>query len=105
MKHIIFIALAWIVLATNAQTITFDINDYKSIGVYDTWEESPFRTGKLEGNAKVIANHLNQTDPVLGKAPDSTAFIAGLQRSHYGSNTFGLRIDLNEPFRLTKKAR
>lgn len=105
MKHILFVALAWIVLAANAQTITFDTKDYKEIGVYDTWEQSPFRTGKLQGNAQVIANHLNQVDPILEKAPDSTAFIAGLQRSRYGSNTFGLRIDLNEPFRLTKKVR
>ena len=105
MKHILFIALAWIVLATNAQTISFDSLDYKSIGVYDTWEESPFRTGALEGNAKVIANHLNQIDPILEKAPNATANIVGLQRSHYGSNTFGLRVDLKTPFRLTKKAR
>ncbi len=105
MKHIFFIASAWIVLAANAQTITFDTEDYKSIGVYDIWEQSPFRTGILEGNAQVITNHLNQVDPVLEEAPNPTSSIAGLQRSRYGSNTFGLRIDLKEPFRLTKEVR
>ena len=105
MKRLLFIASAWIVLAANAQTISFDSTDYKAVGVYDTWEESPFRTGKLEGNAQVIKNHLNQVDPVLGSAPDSTANIVGVQRSRYGSNTFGVRIDLKEPFRLTKEKR
>ena len=51
-------------LAAMAQTITFDTQDaeYKSIGVYDTWEESPFRTGKMTGRTAVVNNHLNQVD-------------------------------------------
>ena len=45
-------ALMFFGLTAKAQTtITFDTEDYKAIGVYDKWEESPFRTGELEGNA------------------------------------------------------
>lgn len=34
--------------------------------VYDTWEQSPFRTGKLTGNCQVVGNFLNQEDEQLG---------------------------------------
>ena len=105
MKKIILLALILTGLTAAAQTITFDTNDYKAIGVYDTWAESPFRTNQLEGNAAVITNHLNQIDDVLGEAPNPSSNIVGLQRSRYGSNTYGLRVDLNEPFRLTKEPR
>lgn len=86
--------------AAQAQTITFDTQDYKSIGVFDTWEDSPFRTGELKGNCAVIPNFLTTPDET-GAVPDSTANILAVQRSRYGSNTFGARIDLNEPFELT----
>mgnify|MGYP003321034468 CR=1 FL=1 len=37
-------ALMFFGLTAQAQTtITFDSEDYKSISVYDTWAESPFR--------------------------------------------------------------
>ena len=50
-KNILFsAALMFLSLASSAQTtITFDSEDYKSISVYDKWEESPFRTGVLTG--------------------------------------------------------
>ena len=105
MKKIIFCALALIGINSSAQTITFDTDDYQSIGVYDTWEQSPFRTGKLTGNAQILKNHLNQVDNVLGEAPNPSENIVGLQRSRFGSNTFGVSITLKEPFRLTKTAR
>ena len=65
-------------------------DDYKSIGVYDTWELSPFRTGVLEGNVQVVANHLYAATGV-----NRTGHILGIQRSRFGSNTFGARVDLN----------
>ena len=72
MKYSKFIALAAFALpmVAFAQTeITFENQDYKSLGVYDTWEASPFRTGKLSGNYAVIDNHLQYVDEQLGVAP------------------------------------
>lgn len=89
-------------MAMTAQTnITFEEQDYKALGVYDTWEESPFRTGKLNGNYAVIDNHLTYVDEQLEAAPNDSKKILAIQRSRYGSNTFGVRIDLNETFELT----
>lgn len=66
--------------------------DYKNVGVYDTWELSPFRTGVLSGNVQVIENHLYSQNGV-----NRTGHILGIQRSRFGSNTFGARVDLNSP--------
>lgn len=90
-----------------AQTITFDTDeaDYKTIGIYDTWEESPFRTGELTGRTAIVGNHLNQVDDLLGEAPNPTSKMLAVQRSRFGSNTFGVRIDLKEPFDLTPTAK
>ena len=91
-------------LASSAQTtITFDSKDYKSITVYDKWEESPFRTGTLSGNAAVTANPDVSVDEVMGVAPNPTGNVLALQRSRFGSNTFGVRINLKEPIRMTKQ--
>lgn len=105
MKKHILLALMTMGLPMTAQNITFDTDDFKAISVYDAWEESPFRTNKLNGNVAVIGNHLNQVDEVLGQAPNETRNILALQRSRYGSNRFGVRVDLKEPFRLTKNRR
>ena len=104
-KNILFsAALMFLSLASSAQTtITFDSEDYKSITVYDKWEESPFRTGVLSGNAAVTANPDVAVDEVMGVAPNPTANVVALQRSRFGSNTFGVRIDLKEPIRMTKQ--
>ena len=97
-------ALMFFGLTAKAQTtITFDSDDYKKIGVYDTWEKSPFRTGALKGNAAVASNPSTEVDAVLGEAPNSTSKVVALQRSRYGSNTYGVRIDLKEPIRVTKQ--
>ena len=104
MKYSKFIALAAFALpmVAFAQTeVTFENQDYKSLGVYDTWEGSPFRTGKLSGNFAVIDNHLQYVDEQLGVAPNGSSKILAVQRSRYGSNTFGVRVDLNETFELT----
>lgn len=104
-KNILFsAALMFLSLTSSAQTtITFDSEDYKSISVYDKWEESPFRTGALKGNAAVTENPDVSVDEVLGVAPNSTGKVVALQRSRFGSNTFGVRIDLKEPIRMTKQ--
>ena len=104
-KNILFsAALMFLSLTTSAQTtITFDSEDYKSISVYDKWENSPFRTGVLSGNAAVTANPDVAVDEVMGVAPNATGNVLALQRSRFGSNTFGVRIDLKEPIRMTKQ--
>lgn len=104
-KNILFsAALMFLSLTSSAQTtITFDSEDYKSISVYDKWEESPFRKGILTGNAAVTENPDVSVDEVLGVAPNSTGKVVALQRSRFGSNTFGVRIDLKEPIRVTKQ--
>ena len=104
-KNILFsAALMFLSIASSAQTtITFDSNDYKSISVYDKWEESPFRTGVLSGNAAVTANPDTSVDEVMGVAPNETGKVLALQRSRFGSNTFGVKIDLKEPIRMTKQ--
>ena len=97
-------ALMFFGLTASAQTkITFDSNDYAKISIYDSWEKSPFRTGVLEGNAAVADNPNTEVDNILGAAPNSTGKVVALQRSRHGSNTFGVRIDLKEPIRVTKQ--
>lgn len=80
--------------------IDFENRDYKNIGIYDTWEASPFRTGELKGNYAVIDNHLQYTDEQLGQIPNPSGKILAIQRSRFGSNTFGVRVDLNDTFEL-----
>ena len=109
-KKYMSLAAVALPLTAAAQTIHFENDDYKAIGVYDTWENSPFRAQKgnaaqLEGNVAVIDNFLNTEDELLGYAPNTTEKILGVQRSRFGSNTFGVRIDLKEPFSLTDTMR
>ena len=93
-------------LTAGAQiAINFEAQDYKSLGVYDTWEASPFRTGQLQGNYAVVDNHLTAEEEMLGAAPNTSAKILAVQRSRFGSNTFGVRIDLNETFELTPQTK
>lgn len=98
-KYIGLCGLALLPIAVQAQTITFETEDYAGLGVYDTWEASPFRTGELSGNVAVVDNHLKSTD---GNNSDK---ILGMQRSRFGSNTFGVKIDLKETFELTPTQR
>lgn len=82
--------------------IDFESNSgYKSTGIYDVWEESPFRTGVLKGNLAVTANPDTEVNEMLGEAPNPSAKVLGAQRSRFGSNRFGVRIDLEETFELT----
>ena len=93
MKKLFAISLCLLPLAATAQSIGFETHDYKSLGVYDKWEHSPFRTGELEGNVAVTANPDKENNP--------SAKVLGFQRSRYASNIFGARIDLPEPFALS----
>ena len=104
-KNIFALAAVAMPLTAAAQSIHFEEQDYKKIGVYDTWEESPFRTGELKGNFGVIDNHLSAVSEELGVAPNDSKKILAIQRSRFGSNTFGVRIDLKETFELTTKTR
>lgn len=103
-KYIFSALLLAMGMTANAQTsITFDTEDYAKIGVYDTWVESPFRTGELAGNAGIADNPDTAVDDVLGEAPNPSAKVLAFQRSRHGSNAFGVRIDLKEPIRVTKQ--
>lgn len=96
-------------LAASAQTTDRKLCDFEtngaclSIGAYDTWESSPFRNGTLQGNVRVVSNHLTAPDPVRGFAPNPSKKILALQRSRFGSNTFGALVGLSEPFAQTKQ--
>ncbi len=100
-----YIGLASLVFALtiHAQTtISFeDAGQYKSIGVYDSWIESPFRTEELSGNVKVISNELTEVNPIIGTAPNPSSKILAFQRSRWGGNLFGARIDLKKPLLLS----
>lgn len=90
--------------AQNQTVCDFESADtYNKVGVYDTWADSPFRTGKLKGNAKVVDNHLTDIDVLLGYAPNTSKKILGVQRSRFGSNTFGALVELKEPLALKKQ--
>lgn len=91
-------------VATTAQKdlVLFDTKDYEAVGVYDAWENSPFRDGRLEGNAAIVDNpYTDIDDEFLGYAPNTSPKVLAVQRSRYGSNQFGARIDLTEPFALS----
>lgn len=85
-----------------AQNIDFEAQQWKALGVYDTWEQSPFRTKVLNGNAAVIDNPTKtEIDPIANQALNTSDKVLAVQRSRFGSNTFGARIDLPETFELT----
>ncbi len=91
-----------LLLVAQEVRISFDTEDFVSIGVYDCWEESPFRNGaqRLEGNVAVVDNCLQMRNNQTGLcSPDTVGNkMLAFQRSRYGSNVFGARVDLAEPF-------
>ena len=108
MKKNIILSAALVLfgLTTQAQTsITFDSEDYKAISVYDSWAESPFRaaTPTIDFDAAVVDNPDTNVDAIMGVAPNATDKVVKVRRSRFGSNTFGVRIDLKEPIRMTKQ--
>ena len=107
MKKLYLISAVTLALGMTAQAQTVNIDfeqdgQYRSLGVYDMWEESPFRKSVLAGNWGVCDNPDKSVDPVMQAPRNDSEKVIALQRSRFGSNAFGLRIDLNEPFRLTK---
>ncbi len=76
---------------------------YKSISMYDCWEQSPFRTGALRLIPRVVSNPDNREEEMIQGVPNDSENVAGAQRSRFGSNRFGLRVDLSEDnyFELT----
>ncbi len=103
-KYILLAALLSTAMTATAQTaISFDTEDYASIGVYDQWVESPFTLGALQGHAGVADNPSKEVDPVMGAAPNTTDKVVAVQRSRHAGNAFGVRIDLKEPLRVTKE--
>lgn len=99
LKHIIALALVVVPAMLSAQTfVSFEVEDFSGIGVYDSWEESPFRTGVLKGNTDVVENFLCDEDNPSSK-------ILAVQRSRYGSNTFGVSVRLKEAFELTPQVK
>lgn len=103
-KTALIILAALYAIAAAAQTkITFDSDDYAGIGVYDTWEQSPFRLGtpRLRGDVEVIANRLNADTAGVGNPSPK---VLALRRSRFGSNTFGARIWLKRPLPTSEKA-
>lgn len=74
---------------------------YKSVRAYDTCPTSPFNLSNLKGNVQVVENDLNAEDSELGFAPNGSNYILGVQRSRYGSNTFGALVELKEPLALS----
>lgn len=96
------LAMAFPLSAAAQTSIQFENTDYQRLGVYDSWEASPFRTGALQGNVAVVKNHLNAVDPMLEVAPNASGKVLAFQRSRFASNTFGARIDLKNTFELTK---
>lgn len=105
MKHTLYIIIAFLAAHLTAMAqkdlVLFDTKDYETIGVYDAWENSPFRDGRLEGNAAIVDNPYTDIDDFLGYAPNTSTKVLAVQRSRYGSNQFGARIDLTEPFALS----
>ena len=78
-KHYIALAALTLPLAASAQSNEIDFETtagYKSVGVFDTWENSPFRTGTLKGNVKVVNNPNQAADEWwrLGKSYQARVF-------------------------------
>ena len=95
---------------TEEVRIDFENQNYKALGVYDTWKKSPFRSQNkqaavLEGNVQVVSNIDKNYDEILKAIPNASDNVLGFQRSRFGSNTFGACIDLKQPFALTKETK
>ncbi len=103
-QYIAFAALTMPLAASAQSVIDFETDATKgaSVSVFDTWENSPFRTNKLNGNIKVIDNPFKVVDEITGNGNKSNKVLA-FQRSRFGSSTFGARVELSAPLALTQK--
>ena len=102
-KSIMAVALCALPLCVFAEVnIDFEsTKGYKALGVYDVWEQSPFRTGELHGNWAITPNPDRSVNEVTGEIPNDSEYVLGAQRSRFGSNRFGVRIDLEESFEIS----
>ncbi|MBQ0049263.1 MAG: hypothetical protein KBT12_03345 [Bacteroidales bacterium] len=105
-KYIIASAAAFMPFAAFAQedAVRIDFEDasqYKNISIYDSWEESPFRNDPSLGNFKVVENIYNQQDTITLDTPNPSEHVLGVERSIIGSNLFGVRVDLNQPYHIS----
>lgn len=98
-KHIFLFLFALGALPGFGQHIGFEHKDYRAIGVYDRWEQSPFRDGRLTGQAAVTAN------PDRAPGVNTSDSVVAFRRSRWASNVYGVRIDLTEPFALTPQGK
>ena len=103
-KYIVLSALAVVMPASAQTTIDFESTDgYSRLGVYDTWEESPFRTGAIASPERYVGVTKNPDaapNEETGIQANPSGKVLAIQRSRYGSNTFGARIDLADTLRL-----
>lgn len=96
LKNIMALTVAVLPVAASADVnIDFETVNYESVGVYDWWEASPFRSqngqpAQLNGNCKVVNNPFASEE----EAVNASEKVLGFQRSIYGSNMFGARINL-----------
>lgn len=89
--------------STTQNVIDFETENsgYTALGVYDLWEDSPFRTNKLEGIVQRVANPFKETDALAGET-NTSDYVLGFQRSRYASNAFGVRVTLSTPIALSQ---
>ena len=96
-------------LPASAQTIDFETGEgFSRLGVYDTWEQSPFRTGAIaspERYVGITSNPDTTLNEELGIQPNPSEKVLAVQRSRFGSNTFGARIDLADTLHMTSATR
>lgn len=85
-------------VAANAEAIDFETESgYTSVEMYDVWEQSPLRTGKITGNCAVIDNpYVDLVNVSTGLPANTSEKVLGAQRSRFGSNRYGVRINLAE---------
>lgn len=84
-------------------TINIDFENkkgYKNIRLYDVWTDSPFNTGELEGNWDLILNPFKTDTTIFGQYINDSENVLAAQRSRFGSNRFGICIDLEDTFPL-----
>ncbi|MGN1256940.1 MAG: hypothetical protein ACI4UA_07235 [Bacteroidaceae bacterium] len=83
-------------LPLRAQEINFEERSLPRVSVWDAWQESPFCSGLLTGNCQVVGNP-------FPSAGNPSKHVLGCQRSLYGSNLYGARVDLpdDKQFELT----
>lgn len=96
-------------LPASAQTIDFETGEgFSRLGVYDTWEQSPFRTGAIASPERYVGiteNPDTTLNEELGIQPNPSEKVLAVQRSRFGSNTFGARIDLADTLHMTTATR